>query len=90
MRNAKKMYVINFILYIPVSELSFQEGSVYNSDMECTNMEPESQTEPLDTKLVQPLPKSSESPCSLPPPVTSTQLQVNFLYVVNFTNLCIV
>lgn len=37
-----------------MSELSFQEGSVYNSEMECTNFEQQSQTEPLDIKLVQP------------------------------------
>lgn len=59
-----------------VSELSFQEGSVYNSEMECTNLEQESQTEPLDTKLVQPIHDRSESPSSLPPPTSSTQLQV--------------
>lgn len=36
-----------------VSELSFQEGSVYNSEMECMNLDQQSQTEPLDIKLVQ-------------------------------------
>lgn len=36
-----------------MSELSFQEGSVYNSEMECTNLDQQSQTEPLDIKLVQ-------------------------------------
>lgn len=39
--------------FFPVSELSFQEGSVYNSDMEEVHAL-DSQTEPLDTKLDQP------------------------------------
>lgn len=71
----------NFVtrIRLSVSELSFQDGSVYNSEMECTNLEQESQTEPLDTKLVQPTIRS-ESPCSLPPPATSSQLQVQAMY----------
>lgn len=50
-----------------VSELSFQEGSVYNSEMECINYEQEqqSQTEPLDVKLEQ-AEKKSESHYSMP------------------------
>lgn len=56
-----------------VSELSFQEGSVYNSEME--NIDQESPTEPLDVKLVQPLPRCSDSPASLPPP-GNVQIQV--------------
>lgn len=36
-----------------VSELSFQEGSVYNSEMECIQFDQQSQTEPLDVKLEQ-------------------------------------
>lgn len=70
----------NFLpLFLSVSELSFQDGSVYNSEMECTNLEQESQTEPLDTKLVQPTLRS-DSPCSLPPPATSSQLQVQAMH----------
>lgn len=50
---------------------------MYNSEMECTNLEQESQTEPLDTKLVQPIHNRSDSPNSLPPPTSSTHLQVS-------------
>lgn len=46
-----------------VSELSFQEGSVYNSEMECTNLDQQSQTEPLDIKLVQ-CEQRSENQCN--------------------------
>ncbi|XP_055322849.1 colorectal mutant cancer protein [Sitodiplosis mosellana] len=48
-----------------VSELSFQEGSVYNSEMECINYEQQSQTEPLDVKLEQ-AEEKSESHYSMP------------------------
>lgn len=48
-----------------MSELSFQEGSVYNSEMECINDEPQSQTEPLDVKLEQ-AEEKSESHYSMP------------------------
>lgn len=48
-----------------VSELSFQEGSVYNSEMECINFEQQSQTEPLDVKLEQ-AEEKSESHFSMP------------------------
>lgn len=65
--------------FVSVSELSFQDGSVYNSEMECTNLEQESQTEPLDIKLVQPTLRS-DSPCSLPPPATSSQLQLQAMH----------
>lgn len=63
---------------LPVSELSFQEGSVYNSEMECTNFEQQSQTEPLDVKLAQPDQKS-ESHYSLPQLTSNVggQMQVN-------------
>lgn len=61
------------ICFSAVSELSFQEGSVYNSEMECINYEQEqqeqqSQTEPLDVKLEQADQKSqkSESHYSMP------------------------
>lgn len=70
-----------------VSELSFQDGSVYNSEMECTNHEEteDSPTEPLDVKLVQPVQRSCESPATLPPPQGNSQIQVLFfnLVVVN-------
>lgn len=53
--------------------------------MECTNLEQESQTEPLDIKLVQPMPRSCDSPGSLPPPAAptsaSTQIQVNIMTI---------
>lgn len=58
-----------------MSELSFQEGSVYNSEMECTNFEQQSHTEPLDAKLVPPDQKS-ESQCSLPQMGQSNMIQV--------------
>ncbi|XP_031620073.1 colorectal mutant cancer protein [Contarinia nasturtii] len=48
-----------------VSELSFQEGSVYNSEMECINYEQQSQTEPLDVKLEQ-AEEKTESHYSMP------------------------
>lgn len=44
---------LNSLLFFQVSELSFQEGSIYNSDMEEVHAL-ESQTEPLDMKLDQP------------------------------------
>lgn len=54
--------------------------------MECTNLEQESQTEPLDIKLVQPMPRSCDSPGSLPPPAAptsaSTQIQVGNNFVI--------
>lgn len=46
---------------------------MYNSEME--NIDPESPTEPLDVKLVQPVPRCSDSPASLPPP-GNVQIQV--------------
>lgn len=58
-----------------VSELSFQEGSVYNSEMECINLEQQSETEPLDVKLDQGDDKS-ESHYSLPPMVSNVNGQV--------------
>lgn len=74
---------IKLWLVCTVSELSFQDGSVYNSEMECTNLEQESQTEPLDIKLVQPIPRSCDSPGSLPPAPTSasTQIQVSVFQI---------
>lgn len=64
-----------------MSELSFQDGSVYNSEMECTNQDDheDSPTEPLDVKLVQPVPRSCESPATLPPPGNS-QIQVQAMH----------
>lgn len=61
-----------------VSELSFQDGSVYNSEMECTNNEQheDSPTEPLDVELVQPAQRLCESPATLPPPQGHSQIQV--------------
>lgn len=53
----------NHIHICAVSELSFQEGSVYNSEMECTNLDQQSQTEPLDIKLVQ-CEQRSENQCN--------------------------
>lgn len=47
-----------------VSELSFQEGSVYNSEMECTNFEQQSQA---DVKLEHVHDGNSESHFSIPP-----------------------
>lgn len=62
-----------------VSELSFQEGSVYNSEMECINLEQQSETEPLDVKLEQAVDEKSESHYSLPPmpPNVSGQVQAS-------------
>lgn len=60
---------LNNITRLPsVSELSFQEGSVYNSDMEAVMYDGESQTEPLDTKLEQQPDRASanESQMSFP------------------------
>lgn len=58
-------YIVGFNLP-SVSELSFQEGSVYNSDMEEVHAL-ESQTEPLDMKLEQPDRQSAnESQTSFP------------------------
>lgn len=48
-----------------MSELSFQEGSVYNSEMECINFDQQSQTEPLDVKLER-AEEKSESHYSMP------------------------
>lgn len=73
--------VYNFSSFFLVSDLSFQEGSVYNSEMECTNQDLQSQTEPLDAKLIQP-DRKTESPCSIPPATTTnTQLHVRFIKV---------
>lgn len=36
--------------FISVSELSFQEGSVYNSDLETANYDQESETQEIDVK----------------------------------------
>lgn len=58
-----------------VSELSFQEGSVYNSEMECINLEQQSETEPLDVKLEQ-ADEKSESHYSLPPIAPNVNGQV--------------
>lgn len=70
------------IFFIPkVSELSFQDGSVYNSEME--NIDQESPTEPLDVKLVQPVPRNSDSPASLPPP-GNVQIQVVLCFIYAF------
>lgn len=57
-----------------MSELSFQEGSVYNSEMECINLE-QSETEPLDVKLDQ-ADEKSESHYSLPAMGTNVNGQV--------------
>lgn len=58
-----------------MSELSFQEGSVYNSEMECINLEQQSETEPLDVKLDQNDDKS-ESHYSMPPIAANMSGQV--------------
>lgn len=65
-----------------MSELSFQEGSVYNSEMECINLEQQSETEPLDVKLDQNDDKS-ESHYSMPPIAAnmSGQVQVRLQFV---------
>lgn len=65
-----------------MSELSFQEGSVYNSEMECINLEQQSETEPLDVKLDQNDDKS-ESHYSMPPiaPNMSGQVQVRKIHI---------
>lgn len=62
-----------------MSDLSFQEGSVYNSEMECTNLDQQSQTEPLDAKLVQPG-RKSDSPCSLPPITNNAHVQLQAMH----------
>lgn len=49
---------------ILVSELSFQDGSVYNSDMEGSNFDQQSQAELSETK--QHLDERSESHYSMP------------------------
>lgn len=58
-----------------MSELSFQEGSVYNSEMECANFEQQSQTEPLDMKLEQ-QDRNSESHYSMPQMIAGDQMQI--------------
>lgn len=58
-----------------MSELSFQEGSVYNSEMECINLEQQSENEPLDVKLDQHDDKS-ESHYSMPPIAANMSGQV--------------
>lgn len=59
------MLLVSSLFWKIVSELSFQEGSVYNSEMECINDEQQSQTEPLDVKLEQ-AEEKSESHYSMP------------------------
>lgn len=61
-----------------MSELSFQEGSVYNSEMECINFDQQSQTEPLDVKLEQ-AEEKSESHYSMPPVAVNVGGQVQVL-----------
>lgn len=64
-------FLTSSILFLPlrsVSELSFQEGSVYNSEMEqCTNGDQQSITEPLDVRLVQCEQKSDKQELNLAP-----------------------
>lgn len=57
----QKFLTISNIL---VSELSFQDGSVYNSDMEGSNFDQQSQAEPSETK--EHLDERSESHYSMP------------------------
>lgn len=73
------------ILSFTVSELSFQEGSVYNSEMECANSDQQSHTEPLDIKLEQ-RDEKSESHYSLPQMTVNAvnQIQVNISLIIRF------
>lgn len=70
-----------------VSELSFQEGSVYNSEMECINYEQQSQTEPLDVKLGQ-AEEKSESHYSMPQMVPNAggQMQASVKMVLHINS----
>lgn len=65
---------------ISVSELSFQDGSVYNSDMEGSNFDQQSQVEPPETK--QHLDERSESHYSMPAAnyTACSQVQVSKLH----------
>lgn len=47
--------------------------------MECTNLDQQSQTEPLDAKLVQP-DRKSDSPCSLPPIANNGHIQLQAMH----------
>lgn len=75
------MKILKFLF--TVSELSFQEGSVYNSDMdsvhdykfELDDIKADKLLQPHDTLNIATISNKSTSPCSLPPLASTTQFQ---------------